>query len=815
MGDDKLLKELLQYTISDSTISNNTNNNNNNSIIRILVTIDKIQNSIIEIILQQLPQCGINEFEEMNKNYNESNSKLIINRIRWLDHLVDSIKVKDFIIQIIPLCNSTIQQEIIVTLPEIVDDSVHESLVNNLIEFVEQDSNLLIPIIESISNFNLSNNTLDKIRVFVFSSIHSISLDKLPVIVKFLLQSVTTNVSISSVIHGMRLSLQLETISLGNDSQLALDLDNNNNNNVNNNNINSNEDKGSEGMIIETIKSAIRFNKEIGNAYLKEIQSIENKEDFKILDFIIIIIFCSINQYKKQAENIIKKKINSNIMNEEIIKKSIKEHTNLFKDNFNTMITIADNCLRSIDILIINFGSILYITMYILFETYNRQTIIHNLLEHVGSGTKSEIDASLHILLFLVENHKVLVRPFTVFVKSIIDFLFNLDDLQVRKVYQIISNLVNDLTTQTSGFGDELNIMIRKQITSTFISSKRIGIMGTVALIRTFSLNYRNNTSSNFNKDDIEENNDSNKEEEMNAIKEKIELIIVSTKKHPLSFSFFCDELSTLMEKIKIPTELTQWLLDFLEVDWQNKFLEDESEKTDSSWLEINDNNDNNNNNTFEIEINKYTTSNDPNTRETINLLTSLFKLYQITIYQINGNLSSIGQLLIAPISIIKQSKIKQISTLDESQQESICLSLFYGINWLRELVNAFSNDKDIDVFHKVLIRLQHVKLLESKLTYCLAYLNQITLPIYTKSGPTLLKLKDTKKKSKSKSNKEDKESNKDKENEQDDDNDVIFVENSNNNYLELIIPYFREFNVSNTNYYHNNNNINNSLIQY
>lgn len=57
---------------------------------------------------------------------------------------------------------------------------------------------------------------------------------------------------------------------------------------------------------------------------------------------------------------------------------------------------------------------------------------------------------------------------------------------------------------------------------------------------------------------------------------------------------------------------------------------------------------------------------------------------------------------------------------LPESQRIDICLSIFYCINWFRELVCAFAAETDIEMKGKVIIRLQNITDLQDRLETCM-----------------------------------------------------------------------------------------------
>ena len=57
---------------------------------------------------------------------------------------------------------------------------------------------------------------------------------------------------------------------------------------------------------------------------------------------------------------------------------------------------------------------------------------------------------------------------------------------------------------------------------------------------------------------------------------------------------------------------------------------------------------------------------------------------------------------------------------LPEAQRCDICLSIFYCINWFRELVCAFAMETEIEMRGKVMVRLQNITDLQDMLEKCM-----------------------------------------------------------------------------------------------
>lgn len=79
---------------------------------------------------------------------------------------------------------------------------------------------------------------------------------------------------------------------------------------------------------IDSLKSGLRFSKEVTNAFLKKIQEIDSPEEHKIIDLWILFVLYSLsNVYKKPVETLFRKKISNKCFTETLLRNSLINHT--------------------------------------------------------------------------------------------------------------------------------------------------------------------------------------------------------------------------------------------------------------------------------------------------------------------------------------------------------------------------------------------------------------------------------------------------------------------------------------------------------
>ncbi|CAI9552633.1 unnamed protein product [Staurois parvus] len=137
--------------------------------------------------------------------------RLIINQLKWLDLVVSSKDLTSKIMQLILVSPADVQQHIISSLPEILEDSEHNDVAKELSSLLQQNSQLTVPILDAFSGLNLNTELLTEVRQWVMSTLSAVDLEVVPVIVKFVLHTVTPTDAVE-VISELRQKLDVECV---------------------------------------------------------------------------------------------------------------------------------------------------------------------------------------------------------------------------------------------------------------------------------------------------------------------------------------------------------------------------------------------------------------------------------------------------------------------------------------------------------------------------------------------------------------------------------------------------------------------------
>ncbi|KAG5197531.1 hypothetical protein JEQ12_008260 [Ovis aries] len=651
------------------------------SLIKLLLGIDILQPAIIKVLFEKLPEFL---FEKVNSD-GISMPRLIINQLKWLDRVVDSKDLTTKIMQLISVAPLCLQHDFVISLPEILGDSQHADVGKELSDLLTENTLLTVPILDVLSSLQLESKLLTKVRQLVMGKLSSVSLDDLPVIIKFILHSITPTDALE-VISELREKLDLQHCILPSQFQVSLSrLRNKGQTSFSGNQENSGQDCVT--LLFDVIKSAIRYEKIISEAWIKAIERTPSEGEHKIFDLAMLLIIYSTNtQTKKYIERVLRNKIRSGCFEEDLLQGTFYIH---------------------------------YLE------------VIGALVTHVCSGNEVEVDAALDVLLELVVVSPSAMRLNAVFVKGILDYLDNMSPQQIRKLFCILSTLAFGKEHEASShIQDDMHLVIRKQLSSTVFKYKLIGIIGAVTMAGIMAAD----RSSNLTPGSGELSS-----EQCTQVISLLQLVHSCSEQSPQASGLYYDEFANLIHGRRLAPEALEWLGQTIFNDFQDAFVVDACVVPEGDYpfpvkalygLEDYDSCDG-------IVINLLPLLFSQNFVKDGSTLTSqesdqklvsplclapYFRLLRLCVdRQHNGSLEEIDGLLDCPLFLTDLEPGERLQSMSVKERSFLCSLIFLTLNWFREVVNAFCRQKLPEMKGKVLTRLKHIVELQQLLEKHLA----------------------------------------------------------------------------------------------
>ncbi|XP_059165217.1 Fanconi anemia group D2 protein-like [Physella acuta] len=666
------------------------------SVVRLLLGVDVIQSPLMNLLLDKLQQFTDDEdnfiFQNGQKVYIP---RLLLSQFRFLDRIVDGKELSKKLLEVLSTTALDVQKEIMACIPDIVEDSEHGDVARKLRDELMSNKALICPVIDALTYLNISSDLVVEVRNSVVDILKSFSLHDLPIVINFLLQSVTSQDALE-VVNEIRSSIDLVAYltSKKEDSEKI---------------------KTSVKLTIDALKGRIQFQRVVADAWVK---ALDAAKDFTVIDVFVLLILHWLNN-KKTVESVVRNKIRSGVITEVLLSKAFTSFTMVMRDYFPSILSVAQSLLRSPEPSVCYIGCFMYKMSFSSFDSCSKQEIVGKLVNHIGSGFAGEIESSLNILADLVRDEILAMTRFAAYLKRVLDYLDhnNLTVAQIKKLYLLLAKLAFHPSQDGSCLQDDLHIIIRKQLTSCNPKYKRMGVMGALSIIHAVS--------------ETTKDNEALPNEELKQVLQLLELVNTSGKRDPATAALFMDSLAAMISSGELPGNVVEWIAQNMTSDFEENYVvdlvEDAELKTKclvpvDGLFGLN----NEEESTIVISliplVEKFCEGQKIESSHSPLCLTPLFHLVTACeMRQSNENLENIDALLGCPLFMIKPDVYDKFDSLAPKEKDVVCAGLFFCINWFREVINSFAAMPQPEMKGKVIMRLNHITQLMSALERCLA----------------------------------------------------------------------------------------------
>uniref|UniRef100_A0A0E0LHA3 Fanconi anemia group D2 protein n=1 Tax=Oryza punctata TaxID=4537 RepID=A0A0E0LHA3_ORYPU len=695
------------------------------SLARALLSVPALQPGLLGLLLDKLPEHFDNVLDGMPLH--DDVGRLIVAQFRWLDFLVDADAFVAKLMEVLSVAPPRLKKEIIGSLPEIVGDQSHATVVAALEKLLQEDSEVVVSALDALSDLNLSEQLQEQAVTVAISCIRTVHADQMPHLLRFLLLSATP-FNAGRIISQIR--EQLKFVGMV-DPRAARGKKLKGKASAN----------GTDGAILDALRSGLRFKNMLCEAFLKELKSVDNPRDHKVIDvWLIMLIYANGGALQKSAEKILKSKILQLCIRETLFDQCIRGNTELVKDHFMSYLSVSDFLLACKEEKAREFAAYLFIALFEEFnDTFSRQELIGSLVAHIGSGVSLEISSALDIMISLTSDKPEELIPLSSHITGILDYLESFHEDNLRKVYEIFCHLALAAGFNTGSGGssvaNELLMVVRKQVSNPDMKYRRMGIIGALRIVSTIAdVNASMNCSS---------SQQPNYDEALELLK----MAVNSCKFVMLPLILLYDELAVLLENNILHSAIVEWVGEHV-AEFDTVFLADLDDGELSKkyvcdgiegelWMNLDGNI-----SPVCVNIMPLVSTSPQMSQTCLQILPSQFSL--LTIIERLGNQGSLGGInavLGCPLHLPSTKYLDgaRWGSLSTMQKKTVCHSLYYAINWIRELLNAFSTQVATRVDNvsqrtrdetavKLLMRLRNLILLEGLLN---AYLkiHPLSLP--------------------------------------------------------------------------------------
>jgi len=698
--------------------------------IRLLFCVPDLQTKLISHMLDILSDVSTNEdlpTQRSQKKTMTSLPRLILSCLRFLPRLEDSHGTADKLMDILHNCATEVQREIILSLPEILEDSQHERIALALKEMLDESRSLTCTILDTLSNITISEALTLQVVNTVLKRLDRVDLNDLPSVVDFVLESIQNSEDAVKIdiLQELRDNLNMATPPPREDLRSQ---------------IRRGESKDVQSIVIENIRMNSLINKPICDAWLKIIENVNDADMHKCLDIHILMELVEIR--KKTVETIFKNKIRRGLFTDELFSEAVRDYSSVLKKYFKNLMTVCDSLLASGEAAVSSFASNMYIRTFLSLGHGYQQEIISDLICKVGTGGGGSItQGALTTLEMLANEHSNQLVPFTPFLTGMCDFITeNMKLAQFRQLMNIFcaiswcsSGEVEDVE-ECRSVETEMNIMLKKQLSSKSLDLKKRGVVGVVCAVRAMAKKI--NTTALGSVSVIEGSSSSTDPLAAAALK-LIDTAIRETAKYPEAAGLFMDELASPTLVSSLPIQIAKACDEKFRSDFENNLVDDykgeESERLGlmlplkhmlriskvSAEDSLDPADDPENDPVYDIfiPIAKWVLQSKDSVsahkRDMLRFI-PLFRLLAAMNSRAEEN--CVDELLGCGVLLVPESYMNGEETLNHKEVEGLCDVIFMTLNWMRELVNFFCLSDDAEEQELVLVRLKNIVHLENRL---------------------------------------------------------------------------------------------------
>uniref|UniRef100_A0A8C4HKK8 FA complementation group D2 n=1 Tax=Dicentrarchus labrax TaxID=13489 RepID=A0A8C4HKK8_DICLA len=626
--------------------------------------------------------------------------------VRWLIYsLVAACYLQELAVKLMELVSVApveVQRDIITSMPEILEDSQHNDIARELNSLLQENTQLTVPILDALSSLNLSSSLLTEVRGAVMATLAAVQLEDLPVVVKFILHSVSAS-DAYEVVCNLRKKLELEQCILPPVMQASQSRIKSKGSVASASTPAAGSSQNSVALILDGIKSAVRFQKTISEAWLK------------VIDLLVLFILhtTNANQSRRGAERVLKVKVRTGLIQESLLQRTFRDY--VMRGYFSSILALAQSLLRSPDPCVVPFGGHMYRHSFTAFDSYCQQEVVGSLVTHVCSGVGGEVDMALELLCGLVTEKPSEMALYAVFVKGILDYMDNLTPQQIRRLFHLLSRLAFGQQQQGSHIQDDMHIVIRKQLSSTVPKYKRIGIIGAVMIVG--SMGALSGAQCDCNGRFLFCRNVHACVCCLLQVTALLELVKSSSESSPEAAALYYDELANLILSSTLDPQVS--------FPFPANVMYNLDEEESQGGIAIN-----------LLPLLANDIQNKGEQRVSPLCLSPFFRLLRLCEEkQHQGDLEEIDALLGCPLILTDMGVVEKIESLSKAEREFLCTLLFHTINWFREVVNAFCRQKEIEMKVKVMSRLQNITYLQTLLERALAGTTGFVPPVANFDG--------------------------------------------------------------------------------
>ncbi|KAJ3343345.1 Fanconi anemia group D2 protein [Gonapodya sp. JEL0774] len=692
------------------------------TLLHLLLIVDQLQTRLVKWMLESvIPLAGDDEDSPPHGPSVISTPTLALRHLRHLltsSRLADPVSVSMSLVGAIEIAQGEIRRELVGCVGDVGAATGGEVAVSALSDLLDTPE-LRPAALDALANMGLSESVQSDLRSRLFETMRDPDLATLPLTLRFVLQSGPSgNAGRAGVMEEMAQSLRSNL-----DVDVIADL------------VDAAEERDAaaakgkgkaktvggtrlseEALVLDQLRSSLRGNMDFRDAV---VTVIGKSSDHNALD--ILLLFLARPTLRKKIDALFVRKCTLGLFTSSLFARAVGRHAVALRPYAEQVVGVMEVLLRG------GCGSAaatIVSETWKKWEDYERQEIVHSLVVHAGSGTPTDVEVALSILLSLAKKDREGAARFAVFVKNLLDQLDSMSLKQVGMLFEALAvlTLPKEDDHGSSAVGSEVMIALTKQLTHPLDRYRRIGVMAACALVKHWGSTEMAGEIEDLGKSPLRD-----------AV-EVLEMVKRCAQRSMSALTLACDELSDMVSSKCLFIDISQWIQENFvslieEFAWKQADLDHMSTLLDSDdcfvdasvWMNMVTADDG----IEEVGFPFYPLAIRPESAtcgqeytayglSVGSVVAPLGRLYFAC--GAAKNEMSEGHLLLGSV-MWEEREVTQLKlNYGVEMLEAACTSVFNTINWFREVINAFCVCTEDKFALQVVSRLKDLVRLESLL---------------------------------------------------------------------------------------------------
>ncbi|GAB0092727.1 Fanconi anemia group D2 protein [Sergentomyia squamirostris] len=428
------------------------------SLMKNLLMIDFLQEELVAALLEKMQ-----ELSERARNDEMVSNILVmcLSQLKFINKMKHGCLVFTKIVDILESSHLDVKLIVIRHLDDVIEAKRHNEIVRKLMEILKEDSDFLNPFtLDAFENMCLSTALLGELKDRIFQYIERedpISL--YPKFMKLLLKYNDEN-CLPELIDSIRKQLKWRKGT-------------------------RRESIDSKKSVISIIKTSLMRSAKLSDLWVKSIKVSLTSEEHYPLDFVVLVTIMETNDERSSTiESLIRKKFTEGLFTKEFLKDVVRNFPEFVVDNLGIFLDIADHLFRNKE-KIWEIGKLAFKFAFGI-EASNKKMILSKLVGLVCE--KTEADVKTRALVMLSE---IRTKYFAQLQNNGMQLLLiqeNIGDIglmQYRILMDILCSIAYPLPPYTppEEIVHEIDMLVKKQLANSSITTIRLGIIGAVKTI--------------------------------------------------------------------------------------------------------------------------------------------------------------------------------------------------------------------------------------------------------------------------------------------------------------------------------------------